>query len=155
MAGNWYLSQCLFYAGAVCPQNMAIWENHPTLVIKKFTNISEDCLYLNVWTPTLNSKTNKPVMVSIHGGGFTSGTCSKTFFQLTEFFHSVKVVYFDSVKVMYFNQTHTNFAQHILTMFYSVTCCRNGCYRFCRLCRHVSWNCTRIVWWCCTCNFQL
>ncbi|KAG0361642.1 hypothetical protein BG005_007649 [Podila minutissima] len=39
---------------------------------------SEDCLYLNVFTPTLKSKRNKgiPVMVYVHGGGFTvlSGT---------------------------------------------------------------------------------
>ncbi|XP_077978737.1 neurotactin-like [Glandiceps talaboti] len=29
---------------------------------------SEDCLYLNVWTPTINQSANLPVMVFIHGG---------------------------------------------------------------------------------------
>ena len=34
---------------------------------------SEDCLYLNVWTPTLNQSANLPVMVWIHGGSNKSG----------------------------------------------------------------------------------
>lgn len=32
---------------------------------------SEDCLYLNVWTPTMNRNANLPVMVWIHGGSLT------------------------------------------------------------------------------------
>ncbi len=35
--------------------------------------ISEDCLYLNVWTGAKNTKAKRPVLVYIYGGGFQSG----------------------------------------------------------------------------------
>jgi para-nitrobenzyl esterase len=36
--------------------------------------MSEDCLYLNIWTPAMSSDDRLPVMVWIHGGGFGRGT---------------------------------------------------------------------------------
>lgn len=34
--------------------------------------VSEDCLYLNVWTPGLRDNAKRPVMVYIHGGGYNA-----------------------------------------------------------------------------------
>lgn len=36
--------------------------------------LSEDCLFLNVWTPGLRDNRRRPVMVWFHGGGFTTGS---------------------------------------------------------------------------------
>lgn len=35
---------------------------------------SEDCLFLNVWTPGLRDGARRPVMVWFHGGGFVTGS---------------------------------------------------------------------------------
>ncbi len=36
--------------------------------------LSEDCLMLNVWTPGVGASGKRPVMVWLHGGGYTSGS---------------------------------------------------------------------------------
>jgi len=43
---------------------------------------SEDCLYLNIWTPSTDSG-KRPVMFFIHGGGFDAGTGSTDTFDGT------------------------------------------------------------------------
>jgi para-nitrobenzyl esterase len=43
-------------------------------------DVSEDCLYVNVWTPEWPPKARKPVMLWIHGGGNFAGASSEAIF---------------------------------------------------------------------------
>ncbi|WAR24200.1 PNBA-like protein [Mya arenaria] len=52
--------------GSPCFQRNAVYNATGTLG-------SEDCLYLNIWTPSLNSTAELPVMFWIHGGYLTIG----------------------------------------------------------------------------------
>ncbi len=38
-----------------------------------YDDVSENCLGINVWTPGYNDNTKRPVILWIHGGGYTSG----------------------------------------------------------------------------------
>lgn len=44
---------------------------------------SEDCLYLNVWTPGLRDGAKRPVLVYFHGGEFSSGSGSSPLYDGT------------------------------------------------------------------------
>ncbi len=42
--------------------------------------VSEDCLFLNVWTPGPARNQRRPVMVWLHGGGFRTGSGNSVFY---------------------------------------------------------------------------
>ena len=45
----------------------------PRTVFQHVNAVSEDCLYLNIWTNSLDQTSKKPVMVWVHGGADTGG----------------------------------------------------------------------------------
>jgi len=38
-----------------------------------YDDVSEDCLKLNIWTPSITDNAKRPVIVWLHGGGYTNG----------------------------------------------------------------------------------
>lgn len=74
------------------PQDAANWEGvrvadkfgprcmqHPIFGDMNFRSngVSEDCLYLNVWTPAKSARERLPVLVYFYGGGFMAGDGSE------------------------------------------------------------------------------
>jgi para-nitrobenzyl esterase len=47
---------------------------HEVEVMDRDEPMSEDCLVLNVWTPGIGRSRKRPVMLWLHGGGYTSGS---------------------------------------------------------------------------------
>jgi para-nitrobenzyl esterase len=73
--------------GRVCPQqdsahfnmdgkNLALSDEDAFLLHRgsAATVPGEDCLRVNLWTPEINGSHNRPVMVFMHGGGFSGGS---------------------------------------------------------------------------------
>ena len=66
---------------AACMQTMRILDWYRSMAVSFGASpdyyddlqVSEDCLYLNLWTPTLESDAKLPVMVWVHGGSNKSG----------------------------------------------------------------------------------
>lgn len=56
------------------------------------TEVSEDCLAVNVWTPALADGGKRPVMVWLHGGDFSSLSGSRNVFDGTRLAHKGDVV---------------------------------------------------------------
>jgi len=61
--------------GPVCPSPPSNTVGSDELVFPhRFWTANENCQYLNVWTQNMSPAVKKPVMVWMHGGGFTNGS---------------------------------------------------------------------------------
>jgi para-nitrobenzyl esterase len=69
--------------GDSCVQNPAPnrFPNNSATDMPDSPGISEDCLYLNVWTPAVSGDENLPVMVWLYGGAYNEGGGSAPFSQ--------------------------------------------------------------------------
>ncbi len=74
----WTEPRAMTASGPSCPQ-----ADSPLDRDKQTLNQSEDCLYLNVWTPARSTEERLAVMFWIHGGGLVQGSGSKPFYEGT------------------------------------------------------------------------
>ena len=71
-----YVKPAVFY-GNSAPQKMENrWPNDYSTFSDhwNYWDVSENCLALNVWTPSISDEKKRPVLVWLHGGGFTNGS---------------------------------------------------------------------------------
>ena len=67
---------------------------------------SEDCLFLNIWTSTLDAQEKRPVMVWLHGGGFSMGSSSDLLYDGTNLARRGAVMVGVNHRLNVFGYTH-------------------------------------------------
>jgi len=73
---SWSGIRSSMYYGQVCPQGARTgWKNDEESFMFEWDDgqPGEDCLRVNVWTPAADNR-ERPVMVWLHGGGFSAGS---------------------------------------------------------------------------------
>jgi para-nitrobenzyl esterase len=82
--------------GPICPQGGALVGNaladERTIGPLPALPLSEDCLYLNVWTPAVQDNGKRPVLLWLHGRGFIEGAGSEGWYNGSKLAHSGDVV---------------------------------------------------------------
>jgi para-nitrobenzyl esterase len=64
---------------ASCIQHITVERKPWTYEFMTHGDISEDCLYLNVWTAAASAAERRPVFVYIYGGGFAEDSRKRRF----------------------------------------------------------------------------
>jgi para-nitrobenzyl esterase len=78
--------------GPTAPQTVGALDVRGRAARARLPEEGEDCLVLNVFTPALSGGRNRPVMVWLHGGGFSSGSGSTPILDGTSLARSGDVV---------------------------------------------------------------
>jgi len=74
-AANWEGVRPAVTYGEICHNPaMSAVSNDELFNPHRYGAKSEDCQFLNVWTPSISDDKRRPVMVWLHGGGFTNGS---------------------------------------------------------------------------------
>ena len=75
---SWDTTRTALMYGDICPQV----EDNPLqnfMFSGPHLNQSDDCLNLNIWTPSISDGQKRPVMVWLHGGGFSGGSSIESY----------------------------------------------------------------------------
>lgn len=75
---NWDKTRLALMYGNICPQPAG----NPLanfMFSGPHLDQSDDCLNLNVWTPSISDEQRRPVMVWLHGGGFSNGSSIESY----------------------------------------------------------------------------
>ena len=72
--------------GTSCIQNIVTERKPLTYEFMTHGEISEDCLFLNVWTAAKSASARRPVFFYIYGGGFSEGSAAAPGLRICSFY---------------------------------------------------------------------
>jgi para-nitrobenzyl esterase len=75
---SWAGIRSTLWYGRTCPAFWRPGSDEPMFIYQNDLGyMDEDCLVANVWTPGINDNKKRPVMVWVHGGGYSFGSCQE------------------------------------------------------------------------------